>query len=187
MVVWRNTPDSFGRVSRALHWLMALAVIGMLALGARLVTMQPGLANRWLYGLHKTVGLTLLTLTLLRLLWHRISPPPAPIGPPEDWQVRAARTAHGTLYALLLAIPISGWVASSATGLDVMVFDRWVVPPIAPVSELWEKRGFAVHGVLTKALAALVLVHAAAALKRAWAGDGTLRRMIAGRATAADC
>ena len=78
---------------------------------------------------------------------------------------------------MMLAIPLSGWIASSATGLDVMILDRWVVPPIAPVSEAWEKSFFAVHRLLTKALMALILLHVAGALKRAWAGDGTLRRM----------
>jgi len=179
---WANTPDSFGRTSRLLHWAMALGVLGMLGLGTGLRLMQPNLSNLWLYGLHKTIGLSLLALVLMRLAWHRISPPPAPLGAPQGWEVRAARLAHRTIYVLLLAIPLSGWVASSATGLDVMVFDTWVVPRITPVSELWEKRGFAVHGVLTKLLAALLVVHVAAALRRARAGDGTLRRMIRGRA-----
>lgn len=186
MAGWRNTSDRFGRTSRLLHWVMAIAVLGMLGLGIGLRGMQPGLANLWLFGLHKTVGLSLLALLLVRLVWHRISPPPPPIGPPDGWEARAARAAHHTFYVLLLAIPIAGWFASSATGIDTVVFGRWVVPPIAPVSELWEKRGFAVHGVLTKALAALLAVHVAAALRRAWAGDGTLRRMITGSATPAD-
>ena len=77
--------------------------------------------------------------------------------------------------------PLSGWIASSATGIDVMFLDRWVIPPIAPISEAWETAGFAVHRVLTKALMALVVLHIAGALNRAWLGDGTLRRMITGR------
>jgi len=185
MVVWRNTADRFGRVSRALHWLMALAVIGMLALGARLVTMQPGLANLWLYGLHKSVGLTLLVLVVLRLAWHRIRPPPPPIGGGlAGW---LARGAHAALYLLLLALPLCGWVASSATGIDTVLFGRWVVPPIAPVSEALEKQWFALHHLLAKALAGLVVVHILAALQRAWAGDGTLRRMITGTTTTTGC
>ena len=177
----RNGADGFGLVSRAIHWLMAAGILAMLVLGSVLVRMQPGLANLWLYGLHKTIGLTLLALVLARLVWHRISPPPEPIGGVPDWQMRAAGWAHRGLYVLMIAIPLSGWVASSATGIDVMFADRWVMPALAPVSEAWEKAGFAVHGVLTKALMALVVLHVAGAVKRGLARDGTLGRMVTGR------
>lgn len=175
-----NSADGFGLVSRMLHWLMALGILFMLALGLRLEGMQPGLSNLWLYGLHKTIGLLLLALVLLRLLWNRISPPPAPLGPPAAWEQRLAHAAHLALYALMILVPLSGYVASSATGLDVLVFEHWVMPPIAPVSAAWEDAGFAIHGILTKLLMALILLHVAGALKRGWEGDGTLRRMLRG-------
>ena len=175
-----NGPASFGLISRVIHWLMAIGILFMLGLGLTIARMQPGLANLWLYSLHKTIGLTLLMLVILRLIWHRISPPPAPIGAP-DWTTYAAKAAHLGLYALMLCIPLSGWIASSATGIDVMILDRWVIPPIAPVSEAWETAGFAVHRALTKALMALVVLHIAGALNRARLGDGTLRRMFTGR------
>ena len=179
---WRNTSDSFGLVTRILHWLMALAILIMLALGTRLQSLQPGLANLWLYGLHKSTGLSLLMLVLIRLVWHRISPPPAPIGDPSALSQRLARAGHILIYLLLIAIPLSGWVASSASGIDTMFFDTWVVPPIAPVSEAWENAGWAVHGALTKLLMAVLLIHVGAALKRQMEGDGTLSRMWSGRA-----
>lgn len=180
-MIWRNTQDSFGLISRMLHWSMALGVIFMLALGNRIADMQPDLSTLYLYGLHKTVGIVILCLTVLRLIWHRISPPPHPIGPGATWATRAARTAHAVLYLLLIAVPLSGWFASSATGIDVMVFDRWVLPPIAPVSDLWETRGFRVHDILTKALFGLVSLHILGALLREIEGDGTLTRMISGK------
>lgn len=179
---WTNTPDSFGMVSRLLHWVMAIGVLGMLGLGTALVRMQPSLANLWLFGLHKSLGMTLLVLVLLRLIWHRYSPPPAPLGTPTDLKVRAARTAHGLLYICLVAVPLSGWIASSATGIDVVLFGRWTLPQIAPVSEGWEAAGFAVHGLLTKALLGLVLLHVLGAVLRGVARDGTLQRMGLGRA-----
>jgi cytochrome b561 len=181
-VAWRNGPAEFGLVSRILHWLMAAGVLLMLALGSTLVRMEPGLGNLWLYGLHKTIGICLLALVILRLIWHRISPPPRPIGPASAWATRLARLTHGALYALLVIIPLSGWSASSATGIDVMFLDRWILPPLAPVSAAWEDAGFAVHGLATKLLMVLLVLHVAGALWRAWDGDGTLRRMIRGRA-----
>lgn len=180
-MAWRNSADGFGLLTRLLHWGMAVLLLGMLLLGNQLASLQPGLANLWLYGLHKGMGAVVLALVLLRLLWHRISPPPPPIGNPKDIEVRLARAAHLAIYLLMLAIPLSGWVASSATGLDVLLFDRWKLPAIAPVSELWEKRGFALHGVLAWALVALIGLHVLGAFKRQIAGDGTLTRMIRGR------
>ncbi|MEO8242858.1 MAG: cytochrome b/b6 domain-containing protein [bacterium] len=180
-MAWRNDPQHFGLVSRVIHWAMAILVLAMLVLGTKLSTMQPGLANLWLYGLHKTGGIIALTLILLRLIWHRISPPPAPLGPPNAWPNRAARLAHAAIYVLLLAIPLSGWIASSATGIDVMFADRWVIPPIAPVSERWEYWGFFVHKVLTKLLMLTLTLHVLGALKRVRDHDGTMRRMTLGR------
>ncbi|PZR00243.1 MAG: cytochrome B [Cereibacter sphaeroides] len=179
-MTWRNTPDSFGLFTRVIHWTMALAIIGMLALGTRLANMQPGLSNLWLYSLHKSIGLILLTLVVIRLVWHRISPPPTPQGDPSAALQRLARATHWLIYALLVAIPLSGWIASSASGIDVMFFDRWVIPPVAPVSEAWENAGWAAHRILTKVLMAVILLHIAGALKRQIEGDGTLTRMWRG-------
>lgn len=176
-----NGPATFGWVSRAIHWAMAVGVLGMLALGTYIDRMEVGLGNLWLYGLHKSVGMTLLVLVLVRIVWHRVSPPPAPIGGVAPWQMRLARGAHGGLYLLMLAVPLTGWVGSAATGLDV-VWWGWVVPRVAPVSEAWSEVAFALHGGLTKALVALVALHVAGALWRALGhGDGTLRRIVRGR------
>lgn len=175
-----NTPDSFGLVSRVIHWGMAIGLFGALALGLRIETMQPALSNLWLYGLHKSLGLILLALVVLRIVWHRISPPPGPVGPADGRGPRLARAAHLALYVLMVAIPVSGYIASSATGIDVMLFDRWVLPPLAPVSEAWEKAGFAAHGLLTKLLMAVILLHVAGALRHALKRDGTLTRMLRG-------
>lgn len=176
----RNGPEEFGLVTRLLHWLTVVLVLGMLVLGTRLKEMEPGLANLWLYGLHKTTGFAVLALILLRLLWHLASPPPPPLGPPGP-KMALARAVHRAFYVLLIAIPLAGWAGSSATGIDVMIAERWVVPPIAAPSEAAETFWFGVHGVLTKVLIGLILLHVAGAMARAAAGDGSLRRMIRGR------
>lgn len=178
-MMWRNGPDGFGLVSRALHWGMAVLIVVLFSLGLRISSMQPDLSTLWLFGLHKTLGLTLLVLVLLRLVWHRISPPPRPMA--SGWQVKAAKAGHLGLYLLMLVIPLSGWVASSATGIDTLFADRWVVPPIAPVSASLEAMAFAVHGIATKLLMALLTLHVLAALQHEMAGQGTLTRMLRGR------
>jgi cytochrome b561 len=177
-----NTPDGFGWVSRVLHWLMALGIIVMLGLGTYIDKMQPSLANLWLFALHKGIGTSLLILVLIRLIWHRFSPPPPSLtaGIPP-WQRRSARIAHLALYGLMLTVPLSGWIASSATGIDTVIFNRLTLPAIAPVSEVWEKAFFTLHGVLTKLLAATVLLHVAGALQHHFVHrDATLRRMLRG-------
>lgn len=176
----RNTPESFGLVTRMLHWGMALLVIGMLALGMRIANMEPGLSNLWLYGLHKTLGITLLALVLLRILWHLASPPPAPIGPP-GWQRVFVRVWHWTLYTLMIAIPISGWAGSSASGIDTVIANTFILPPLIDPSETAEFVWFILHEVFAKTLLGMVIVHMLAALKREMAGDGTLTRMLRGR------
>lgn len=178
--VWANTPTTYGRISRALHWAMAVLILGLLALGLTLAGMEPALDRLWLYGLHKSLGFVALNLVILRLIWHRISPAPAPLGDPAALPQRLARAVHGAIYACLIVIPLAGWVGSSATGIDTLIFDRWALPVIAPVSEAWDKAGFWVHWAATRLLMALLALHVAGAVLRAVKGDATLRRMVRG-------
>jgi cytochrome b561 len=176
----RNGPAEFGLVTRLIHWGTMLLVIGQLALGNRIETMQPGLANLWLYGLHKTLGFAVLALVLARIAWHLASPPPPPLGP-RNAAFWGARVAHWMIYVLLIAIPLTGWAGSSATGIDVMIADRWTVPPLVAASAEGEAYWVRLHDILTKALFGLVVLHMLGALKREIEGDGTLTRMIRGR------
>ena len=107
---YRNTATRFGLVTRALHWGIAALIVVQLPLGLRLSDMQPGLANLWLFGLHKSLGLTIFALMTARILWHLASRPPAPLG--GGWQARAAKAVHWAIYALMVTIPLSGWFAS---------------------------------------------------------------------------
>ncbi|SPH17168.1 Cytochrome b561 [Defluviimonas aquaemixtae] len=171
----------FGRTTRALHWVMAVGIFGTFALGAYVARMEVGLSNLWLFGLHKTIGISLLALALLRLVWHRIAPPPGPLPGPPEWQMTLARVTHRAMYVFMLAVPVSGYAYASATGLDVLIFGRVTLPPIAPVSEAWEDALLLLHRTLTWTFLALVGLHVAGALKRALgARDGTLRRMLKG-------
>ena len=178
----RNTPDSFGWISRVTHWIMAALVIAMLAFGTYLADMQPSLANLWLFGLHKSIGIVLLALVIVRLGWHRISPPPASLTSDiPRWQVRASAIVHGLIYALLIFVPLTGWIASSATGIDTVLFNAITLPAIAPVSETWESTFFAAHRLATNLLIACIAVHIIGAFQRHYMHhDATLRRMLWG-------
>lgn len=179
----RNSAEGYGWVSRAIHWLMAVGVLGALGFGTYLTRIEPSFDTLWMYGTHKSVGISLLSLVLIRVLWHRISPPPPPIaeGVPA-WQITAATWSHRLLYSLMVLVPLSGWVGSSGTGIPTVVFGRITLPAIAPATEFWDMSGFAAHGILTKALFALILLHVAGALSHALLyRDATLRRMTRGR------
>lgn len=180
----RNGPDRFGMITRLLHWVVAALVLTALPLGAYIARAEISLANLGLFAVHKSIGITILSLMLLRVLWHRVSPPPAPLPAERPWQGSVARWVHRAFYILLVAVPLSGWMASSATGIDTVIWGRWTMPRIAPVSEAWEDAGFAVHGVLTKLLAGAVLLHLAGVVHRTRNGDGTLGRMLLGRRAA---
>ena len=171
----RNSLTSFGWVTRALHWAMALGVLAMLPLGTYVARMEVGYSNLWLFGVHKSIGIVLFALLALRIVWHFVSPVPESLPSGVAWKDRAAIWVHRAFYVLLIVVPLSGWIGSGATGLDVLVFNRVTLPPLAPVSEAWEEAAFAVHFVTTKLLAACVVLHIAGALMRR---DGTLRRII---------
>jgi cytochrome b561 len=175
----KNGPDSFGLVTRLIHWAMALLIISLIALGLRLAWMEPSLANLWLYGLHKTLGLTALGLVLLRILWHVISPPPGPHA--TGWMRLFIKAWHWTLYALMIATPIAGWAGSSASGIDTLYAETFTVPPLVEANETSEFVWFILHEIFAKTLLGMVIVHMLAALKREMEGDGTLTRMIRGR------
>lgn len=173
-----NTTDRFGWVSRTLHWTMALGVLVMLPLGTLIEDMEVGYSNLWLFGLHKTIGVVLLALLVMRVVWHLVSPPPSPLPSGTGWKDVAAVWVHRAFYALLVIVPLSGWIGSGATGIDVVVFNSVTLPPLAPASEAWEEAAFEVHEVATKILLLCVVLHIAGALTRR---DGTLGRMISGR------
>lgn len=172
---------SFGPATRALHWIMALGILVTWSLGAYVARMEVGLSNLWLFGLHKSLGFSLLILATIRVLWHGVRPPPGPLPGPPEWQMTLARLTHRALYVLMFAVPLSGWAYASATGLDVQIFNRFILPPIAPVSEMWEARLLLLHETLTWILLAVVALHVAGALKRSLIErDGTMARMIKG-------
>ena len=160
---------------------MAVLVLMALGLGLWLANSDISLATIKYYAVHKTIGISVLGLYVLRVLWHRVSAPPAPLLHGNGWQDEIARWVHRMFYLLLLAMPLTGWVASSASGIDSVVFGRWTLPQIAPESEAIEAAGFLVHGILGKLLILLIALHAGAGIYRGLIKrDGTLRRITLG-------
>jgi cytochrome b561 len=171
-----DTPR-YGAPAIALHWLLALLILGSLGLGLYMTGLALTPTRLKLYNWHKWAGITILVLSALRLLWrltHR--PPPAPPMPP--WQCRAAAATHGLLYALFFAVPLAGWAYSSAAGFPVVWFGVLPLPDwVSPDRALAESLK-ALHQGLAYALAATVALHVAAAIKHHFVDrDGLLLRM----------
>ncbi len=176
----RNTETHFGLISRVLHWAMALLILAQLGFGLRIGAMEPSMDLIWMYGMHKSFGFVALVLVILRLIWHRISPPPHPLGDPDALPQRLARAVHAGIYLALVIIPLAGWVGSSATGIDTVIFNTLTLPRIAPVSEAWDSVAFALHWAAAWALILLLTLHIAGAVLRSFKGERTLARMIRG-------
>ncbi len=187
---WRSTHAHWGLVAKTFHWLVALGIFVMAGIGLYMVGLPLGLAKLKVYLLHKALGITVLALVLLRLLWRLVDRHPRyPAGMPR-WQVGAARASHVLLYLLLLAVPVSGWVYNSASGFPLPWFGLVDLPAIAPVSKPLAHLALTVHKTAFWTLAALVLLHIAAALEHhVRRRDTVLTRMLPWRTarTQADC
>lgn len=182
-VQWHNTEARYGAVAQAFHWLVAAGVLWQFALGWYMTDLPNTPAKLELYNLHKSTGLTVLGLAVLRLAWRAWSPaPPLPAGRPA-WERRAARASHALLYALLFAQPLSGLTLALAAEFPSVIYGAFVLPDPLGHREGLEAAMRATHVYLADAMAVLVLVHAGAALRHhLLLRDDVLRRMLPGAA-----
>lgn len=161
-----------------LHWLMAIGLIGNFALGAVMHELDFSPAKLQLYAWHKWAGVTLFALLLARLAWRIGNPPPPLPGTLSALARQAAGLAHAMLYVLMLAIPLSGWLMSSAKGVPTVWFGVLPLPDLVGKSAGLGHFLEEVHERLNFALLVLVGIHVAAALKhRLIDRDDILARM----------
>ena len=176
----RNSPSRYGVVSIVLHWGVALAVFGLFGLGLWMVGLDYysawyRTAPHW----HKGLGVLLFAVLLARLAWRLGGTPPEPVEGSSVATRRLAALAHGGLYLLLLAVPLSGYLISTANGRPVEVFGWFSVPAVlSGLPDQADLAGLA-HRYLAWGLVLLAGLHAAAALKHHVIDrDPTLVRML---------
>jgi len=174
-----TSPDAkYGPVAIALHWLTALLIVANLMLGLSMVPLPFSPRKLQWYLWHKWIGITVFLLTSVRLLWRLWRPPPPPV-PMPAWQHRAAALSHATLYALLLAVPVSGWIYSSATGVQVVYLGLFPLPDLVAKDRALAAVLRWTHVGLNLSLFTLVAVHAGAALRHHFVQrDAVLWRML---------
>ena len=166
-------------LTKLLHWLIALLIVSMAVIGLSMGSMANGPDKIAIYALHKSLGITLLALVLVRIGWRLRSGSPAPLPGIPRLQHLLAQLIHGLLYLLLLALPLSGWVMNSASGFPLQWFGLFNLPALAGRDEALHALATSTHEWLFWGLAVLVLAHAGAAIfHHLFQGDATLARML---------
>lgn len=189
-----TTTRRYTGVAIALHWLIAVAVLTNLALGW-LMGSAEGATKFTLFQLHKSVGITVLSLTVLRVAWRLIhAPPPYPETMPR-WERVSAKSTHLLFYALMIVMPMTGWVIVSASPFNIPTLLYGVIPwphlgfvhdlPLAQRHSI-EDGVATTHTLLAYLFAALAALHVAAALKHRFVSrDDVLSSMLPGRSSEA--
>jgi cytochrome b561 len=181
--MWRNTDDGYGWVAVVLHWLVAVVVVGLFALGLWMVELT--YYDPWYRratDLHKGVGILLFLVMLARLGWRLANPRPAPESTHSRLERVTSAITHVLLYVLLFAVMTAGYLISTADGRAIDVFGLFSVP--ASIAGLPGQADIAgnVHLALAIALIVLAGIHSLAALKHHFIDrDRTLSRMLGRR------
>lgn len=174
----RNSKDAYGTVAKAFHWIIALLVLGLLSVGVYMTAIDFSPFKLQLYGLHKSFGLLVLALVVLRLLWRASNPKPKELSTHTAQEKKLAKLAHFFLYVLLFAMPLSGWVMSSAGDFPIPFFGLFEMPDVAAKDKtLFDQTRF-FHTVGAYSILALIALHMTGAFKHHFVdGDDTLKRM----------
>ncbi len=128
----KNTPNSFGSIAKTFHWVLALGIVGMLTVGFIMADMAPSPSKWTLYGLHKSTGVLILLLVILRFTWRLLNPVPQLPSSLKPWHHRLAKLSPLALYTLMLMMPLSGFILSQAGGHPISVYNLFTVPALFP-------------------------------------------------------
>lgn len=176
----KNTKESFGLISKTLHWSMAVILVGLFAVGLYMTDLDYYDAlYHTLPWWHKSFGLLVIGLLVFRFTWKRLNPEPEALSTHKNWEVFLAQFIQKLFYGLILLIGLSGYFISTAKGKSIDFFGWFEVPAITRVAGERADLVGEIHEFLAITLIALAVLHAAAALKHHFIDkDETLKRMI---------
>ncbi len=160
-----NPMGRYTRPAIVLHWLVALLIFVAFPLGVYMHELPLSPGKLQLYSYHKWIGITILMLASLRVVWRLTHTPPALPDSISGWQRRASQVVHGLLYLLILAIPLSGWLMSSAKGFQTVWFGVLPLPDLVGKDKALGEQLAELHQILNFILLFLVILHVGAALK----------------------
>ena len=174
-----SQPVSYTRTAIALHWLVAIAIVASFSVGLYMHELPLSPTKLKIYSWHKWTGVTIFLVVLWRLVWRLTHRPPGPPAGMPAWQHVAAELTHRLLYVLMIAVPLSGWLMSSATGFQTVYFGVLPLPDLLAKNKELGDALTLVHKTLNFTMAGLVLVHVGAALKHHFVDrDDVLARML---------
>ena len=181
--MWRNGKDHFGVVSIFLHWTLALAMIGLVALGAWMVGLT--YYDPWYndsLALHKAFGIVVLVIVATKFGWRIVDRSPSFGAEVKAYERAGATTMHWLLNVLMVLLPITGYLVSTSEGAGIDIFGLFEVPALFEASESTRDLAIEIHFYLAYGVIALIGLHAGAALKHHLKDKGsTLRRMLVPR------
>lgn len=177
-----NTEDRYGVVGVLFHWSMGILITALAGLGLYMVTLPDAgfnIKKITLILYHKDFGMLVLALVILRLAWRLSNVIPQATEHLPDWQKIAARFVHLSFYALMFALPITGWLMSSAAGFPVSLLELFTLPDLISKNEYLFQRFIEIHKWLGYGLIFFILIHTGAALRHHFIfKDDTLRKML---------
>ena len=178
-MTYGNRTDHYPATSKLLHWLVAACVLTTAPVAIAMTRVGEGPTQDVLYNFHKSLGVLILILMILRLV-NRLAAG-APIADPgiEPWQKTVSSIVHTSLYVLLLAMPVVGYIANSAYGATTPFFGLFELPMIVDKNEALATQLFTIHRLVGYLLIVLVLMHVSAALYHCFVRhDNVLQRML---------
>jgi cytochrome b561 len=166
-----------------LHWVIAVLVFVMIGIAFYMTGIPKGNPDRsYFFNLHKSIGVTVALLVLVRLWWRRKNPPPPLPTSMPSWQIQASQISHALLYLCLIVMPLSGFSASQFTKYGVNFYNVLKIPPLGFENKDIYEFLQGMHGVTAVLLVALIVVHVGAALKHLLIDkDGVFQRMFPGK------
>lgn len=176
----RANAQRWGAISQTLHWLILLLLLVLCVVGLTLDDLPRTPKYFWVYTAHKSLGITVLVLVALRLAWRLYAGAPPPVPGTPRWQHAIATLTHVLLYAVMFAMPLSGWLYDSASGLrPFKFFGLFDMPKLVAPDEHLRHLAHSAHEWGLYVLIVLVVLHAGAALyHHLFQGDATLARML---------
>jgi cytochrome b561 len=175
----RNSPTVYGSVAQIFHWLIAALIVTQFTLAYLADDLPLGAHKLALLARHKSFGMTVLMLAVLRLLWRLNNPPPPLPSGMTPLERTLARATHIAFYVLLFAMPLTGWLMSSAKNYSVSWFGVFTWPNLIAKNETAFDLLRSTHHILSYALFAIAVLHILAALKHHfWNKDTVLLRML---------
>jgi cytochrome b561 len=167
----------YSQTAIAIHWLAAVGITTAIAMGVYMVALPMSPARLRLINWHKWLGVSIMVLSIVRLLWRSTHRPPADL-PMPTWQLRAAHLVHGVMYGLFFAVPLTGWTYSSAAGFPVVLFGVLPLPDLVSPDTALAAALKALHVTLALSLGAVITLHVMAVIKHQLVDrDGILSRM----------